>query len=218
MLQVLERLPQTIGEFAGGVEGCAVVFEPETTGVREWHFAGPLRLALHERQFTETVCVAPLVFEYISHGFVSGLPDMQDSKDILGPPRRSKDEHAGTPRNGQDHLYTYGMVADRSLGRLIQGMGLTAAGADGCLARRTGWERIFSGTLLPGAQFVAVGVLTKPSTYYGVAAMRMALDFVVHLVMLVVYTLVVLEDDRGKLSTPERVLVFHVVVSAPSLG
>lgn len=66
--QVLERLPQTIADFPGGVKGCEDIFEPEVAGiVRDRRFLGPLRLALQERQFSETLCISPLVYEYMSH-------------------------------------------------------------------------------------------------------------------------------------------------------
>lgn len=50
-----------------------------------------------------------------------------------------------------------------------------------------------------------------------VPAIRMFLDFVVHLFMLTLYTLVVLEGDDGSVSTTEIVLTFHVTVR-PTLG
>ena len=31
------------------------------------------------------------------------------------------------------------------------------------------WESIFGGTILPGAQFVTIGVITNPTTYYYVS-------------------------------------------------
>lgn len=51
------------------------------------------------------------------------------------------------------------------------------------------------------------------ASFRQVPAMRMLLGFFVHLIMLVLYTVVVLEDDDGKLSNTEKILTFHVVVS-----
>ncbi|CAN0108570.1 unnamed protein product, partial [Hapterophycus canaliculatus] len=73
------------------------------------------------------------------------------------------------------------------------------------------WKRVLSGTALPGAQFVTIGVLTNPLDYYKVPAMRMVLDFYVHLITLSLYTAVVLEDDDGQLSNTEIFLTFHVM-------
>lgn len=83
LLEILERLPQTLREFEGGVDGCKAVLEPEADKSRQYEFAGPLHLTLYERQFTETFCIAPLVFEYLSRQFVAGLPSMMDTEKVL---------------------------------------------------------------------------------------------------------------------------------------
>lgn len=71
LLAVLDRLPQAIADFPGGVGGCESVLEPEVAGVlRDEDFRGPLRLALQERQFSETLCIAPLVFKYMSYRYM----------------------------------------------------------------------------------------------------------------------------------------------------
>lgn len=213
LLEVLERLPQTIRTFAGGVDGCAVVFEPETTGALPASRAGPLTLALHERQFTETFCVAPLVFEYLNHQFVSGLPNILDREDFLGRPRGDENVSPTSAHYGQAYLFADGLVADGPLAKQMQGLEIRAPRADGLLSQTTGWARMFiSGTLLAGAQFVAVGILTKPMRYYKVAVIRLALDVIVHLTMLWVYTRVVLKDAQGGLTKSEVVLTFHVTV------
>lgn len=64
-----------------------------------------------------------------------------------------------------------GLVADGRLGRLMQGMALPAAPTrkGGILEMPTVWDKMFSGTILPGAQFVAVGILKKPLDYYKVS-------------------------------------------------
>lgn len=73
LLAVLDRLPQTIASFPGGVGGCESVLEPEVVGVlRDRDFRGPLRLALQERQFSKTLCIAPLMFKYMCYRYVVG--------------------------------------------------------------------------------------------------------------------------------------------------
>ncbi|CAM9508523.1 unnamed protein product [Scytosiphon promiscuus] len=225
LLEVLERLPQKMEDIPGGVAACQSIFEPEAAGLRERNFPGPLRLAVQERQFSETLCVSPLVFEYMSHRFVAGLPNIYDTNNLLGRRRRRTDggpkkgsasgmrssEYRG--RKGRDFLYTEGFVASSTLGRVMQGLGW-AGKTD--LERPSDWERVLSGTVLPGAQFVTIGLLTNPLAYYKVPAMRMVLGFYVHLIMLFLYTVVVLEDDDGQLSKTEIFLTFHVMAEIVS--
>ena len=202
LLEVLERLPQAIHRVPGGIHGCMAIFEPETVGVRRSDFRGPLKLALQERQFTETICVSPLVFEYLSYKFVSGLPMPWDSE-----------HHITSTYDGQQGpvSITYGMVAESDLGRLMQGL---RRGSQTSLARPGHWEKLLSSTIYPGMQFVVTGIIAKPMTFYKVPAIRMSLDFIVHLFMLAVYTVVVLEDDDESISETEIALTLHVVVSS----
>lgn len=154
LLEVLERLPQTLRDFEGGFDGCTAVLEPETVNLCPRTFTGPLRLALDERQFTETFCLAPLVFEYLSRQFVAGLPGMMDTEEVLRSP------------NGQKHMYADGLVAHFRLGKLLQGIGLAASEEVEHSSRHQEWDRILGGTVLPGSQFVGVGMITRPETYY----------------------------------------------------
>eukprot|EP00903_Cladosiphon_okamuranus_P009455 g9014.t1 len=264
ILEILERLPQTIDDFPGGVKGCEDIFEPEIAGiVRDSDFRGPLTLALHERQFSKTLCVASLMHEYMSYRFVAGLPNVQDSNNLLGRPKKEKanstaettaptstsataatttaataaatasaasaaattitvvtslPEHEG--RKGRDFLYNDGFVAGSKVGKLMQGLGWTGRrtkpnDSDNRLTVRD-LQRIFTRTVLPGFQFITIGVLTEPEAYYKVPAVRMALSFYVHLVMLALYTTVVLEDDDGELSNTEIVLTFYVMAEIVS--
>lgn len=203
LLEVLERLPQSINRMPRGVDGCVAIFEPETVGARGANYRGPLKLALQERQFTETVCVSPLVFEYLSYKFVSGLPMPWDSEDHI---RTTYDRQRGS------FSITEGMAAESYLGRLMQGL-RTRRGSQGGLDRPRDWDKLLSSTMYPGTQFVVAGVITKPVVFYKVPAIRMSLDLIVHLFMLAVYTVVVLEDDDGTVSKTEIALTFHVMVS-----
>ncbi|CAM9165014.1 unnamed protein product [Ectocarpus fasciculatus] len=264
LLAVLDRLPQTIADFPGGVGGCESILEPEVAGIlRDGEFRGPLRLALQERQFSKTLCMAPLVFKYMSYRFVAGLPDLQDSNDLLGgreekrtrtsfggggpvrapvastasassvytaasgggggggaPPPSSAPSGTRRGRKGRDFLYSDGFVAGSAPERLLQGLGWTgrraAAAETPPQERPSDWETIFSGTFLPGMQFVLVGILTKPLAYYKVPVMRMFLGFYVHLITLALYTAVALESDDGELSNTEIALTFHVAAEIVS--
>ena len=61
------------------------------------------------------------------------------------------------------------------------------------------------------------GMITPPPPptmgFCQVPAIRMFLDFLVHLLMLTLYTLVLLEGDDGSVSMAEIALTFHVTVS-----
>lgn len=212
LLEVLDRLPPKIGRVTGQLHGCASIFEPETTGLRPAGFRGPLRLALEERRFSDTYCLSPLMYQYMSHTFASGLPDAQDTKNLLGPAPVDEGVLSLTTRNGRDYLYVQDLVADTALGKMMQGLGLPGSDANWICARPTDWDKVFGGTLLPGGQFVAVGILTRPGAYFMSPVARMLFDFAVHVAMLVVYTAVVLESDET-LSRTEMFLTFHVMVS-----
>ena len=68
-------------------------------------------------------------------------------------------------------------------------------------------------TILPGAQFIIAGILAKPNSYYKVPALRMALDFVIYIMMLAVYSFWVLLHKDGPLTVGEIVFAFYVLVS-----
>lgn len=113
LLEVLERLPQSIHRVPRGIEGCVAIVEPKTLGAPGANYRGPLKLALQERQFTETVCVSPLMFEHLSYKFVSGLPMPRDSEDHI---TSTYDRQQGSPSITDD------MAAESDLGRLMQGL------------------------------------------------------------------------------------------------
>ena len=55
-------------------------------------------------------------------------------------------------------------------------------------------------TILPGAQLIISGIHAKPNSYYRVPALRMALDFVVYIMMLAAYSAWVLLHEDGPLT------------------
>ncbi|CAN0475441.1 unnamed protein product, partial [Ascophyllum nodosum] len=69
-------------------------------------------------------------------------------------------------------------------------------------------------TILPGAQFIIAGILAKPNSYYKVPALRMALDFVIYIMMLAVYSFWVLLHKDGPLTVGEIVFAFYVLGAA----
>lgn len=70
LLEMLERLPQTVRGFVDEMDGCSAVFEPGAEGYKH----GPLDSVLGEGQQMETFCVTPIVMDFLSRKFTRGLP------------------------------------------------------------------------------------------------------------------------------------------------
>lgn len=91
LLEILERLPQTVLGFEEAMRGCSAVFEPEitefcrSTGQHSLNggFPGPLMMALQRRTQTEMFCTAPLVVDFLSRKFTRGLPNWWESDTTL---------------------------------------------------------------------------------------------------------------------------------------
>ena len=209
VLQVLERLPQTIQGFDKGMSQCSALFEPEGPRNDLCGRPGPLRVAFERRHQMESLCAVPLVMDYLSRRFTRGLPDMRDSGRVLRDGTalsRLAEEGVG---GGLVLGYTqdsHGHVLDRDpddsswpsfLREILQG----AAGDSVIL------------TFLPGAQFIIAGLLAKPNIYYRVPAMRMAMDFVVYIMVLYFYSFWVLLHGDGPLTTAEIIFASYVLVS-----
>lgn len=121
---------------------------------------GPLDMILSDQQLLKTFSKVPLVMDLLSSKFMLGLPDLNDTQGVL----RNADQLNYLRRMCTDGK-TNGLVLDDAVGALLQ-----AAEAEDS-----------SMTFLPGAQFIVAGVVSSPSSYYKVPAMRMALDFVVYI-------------------------------------
>lgn len=167
ILEVLERLPQVVRDFTGGLRGCAEVFEPDSKRACPAEFVGPLNHALQNPHYASTLCTVPIVADYIPLKFVSDLPHMLDTEGGFGIPCTLKKEQEESPQRAN-------LVANDDLGRLMQGFSrtLVSSGApnDGtCPAKPAaeGWRNMAcSGDLLfPGVQFIVVGVASKPFSH-----------------------------------------------------
>ena len=146
----------------------------------------------------ENLCAVPLVMDYLSNRFTCGLPDLGDTNRIL----RNDDELEILAHSGDDptnrSLCIGDPEIDDNLWSLFQGVPV---------------ENIPALTVLPGAQFVITGLLTKNQSYYRVPVMRMAMDFVVYLVMLVAYYSWVLLYEDGPVTLGEVLFACYVLVS-----
>lgn len=182
LLEVLERLPKTVREFRGGVEGCAAVFEPEEPAQDPRYFHGPLSVALLKRPQMEVLCESPLVMDFLSLVFKDGLPDLMDSNNLCRDEEEIK------------HLQHQRLT-------LVGGGG----GKESRWSTRDQADKFLQGTrvdfgrstVLPGAQFIAAGVAAKPCRYYHVPALRIVLDFLSYTGMLVFFCFFVLLHDGG---------------------
>lgn len=107
LLEVLERLPQTVQGFDGGMTGCSAVFEPEFSSEDARGFPGPLRMALQERQHIQMFCTQPLLMDFLSRRFTHGIPSVRDTRGILGDRNELTNLARGGPGerlSGQQYL------------------------------------------------------------------------------------------------------------------
>lgn len=231
LLEIFERLPQTVGGIDGDMGGCSDIFEPEGMGSTGKGPGTPrsLSLALQRRQQIETYCKVPLVMDFLSRIFSRGLPDVRDTGSVLSDQDELRDLLRGS--NGvdlgvglSDHetideriCLTHG--SQRPTVRVFEHTTLLGRNSifpslisPGALLQGSN-HRFPSLTFLPGAQFVSAGLVAKPGNYYKVPAMRMALDFVVYLFLLAVFSMVVVFHDNGALHWGEYVLMAYIVVS-----
>lgn len=170
LAEVLERLPQAVRFFTGGFRGCAEVFEPTSTRARPADFVGPLQWALQDEHYADKLCTVPIIADYISHKFVSDLPNILDTDSVFDVPCARK-------REQQENLQRAGLVANSALGRSMQGLRQPSVGSDATHDGThlttpfvEGWWDTVCGSyiLLPGLQFIVVGLVSKPYSYYKV--------------------------------------------------
>lgn len=213
LLEIFERLPQTVLGFRKGMDGCDEVFEPEfmRSSNDSSDLGGPLGMILSEKQQLETFCKVPLVMDYLSTKFTLGLPDLIDTTGSL----QNKDQLRYLQGNG---LFPDGIgIEISSLSRFLKDYAVVLLhGVQSPFPRTTPEHHtidtppsptVLTGdqliqpspqrarprhysidpppslTFLPGAQFILAGLVTAPTDYYEVPAVRMVLDFVVYVGM-----------------------------------
>ena len=194
MMEVLERLPQTVRGFQDGVGGCSRLLEPEGSREKPIGRLGPLAMSFRRKQQMEDFCAVPLVMDYLSYRFTCGLPDLRDSDGVL----RNEEELRQLANTSDDPMSPNLCIGDPNRWGWCQGVPLE----DGSPAL----------TVLPGAQFTIIGLLVKPRGYYMVPVMRMTMDFVVYLAMLAAFFNWVLLHDDGPMTIMETLFAFYIVV------
>lgn len=197
LLEILERLPQTVGGLQGEDNDCTAMLEPETLANFPDDMVGPLSLALRRREHMEKFCITPLVLDFMTRKFTLGLPKLQSK--IYRP---SGQEGPGSEEDSKKLLKDNDLLPESPpLGmfrRMVHGCGNDEAG--------------HLPSLLPGAQFVIAGQVSNPFNYYDVPVLRMILGLVVYLAMLVLFSTTVLVQDYGHLNKGEYALAVYVVV------
>lgn len=204
LLELLERLPQTVRGFddllfkilkqdgiEDGMGWLSAVFEPEGSAANPTG-PGPLGMALRERKQMETFCTMPLVMDFLSRRFTWSLPDLGDTDGVLGDYGELLT------------LTTDGLVLDHEKLNCSAFLVERLQGAN---------EDKRSLTILPGAQFIAAGLVGRPNDYYRMPAMRMVLDLVVYVAMLAVFTVAVLFHADGAVTAGEWLFLLYIAVS-----
>ncbi|CAB1098605.1 unnamed protein product [Ectocarpus sp. CCAP 1310/34] len=214
LLEILERLPQTVNGFNGGMADCSAVLGPEfdsKTG-ESTGFKPPLALLLLANSIqTETFCSTPLIMDYLSRKFTHGLPDVGDKDGVL----RNGTEHDVLSGSGpgmmslvigggdDEELDERGYHEFRHKDLLVKN-GLKASFESPRALLQGANDRLASLTFLPGAQFAIAGFLAKPNNYYRIPAVRMVLDVVVYLLVIIALSILVFRDS-GSLTRGEGI-------------
>lgn len=200
LLEIFERLPQTVRGFEGGMKGCTDLFEPEFMGLNTESngLKGPLDMILSEQRQLETFSKAPLVMDFLSANFTLGLPDLNDTEGVL-----RNDDSEGRKIVEENGL-ALDVVASTSSHPFSRAL---PSKVKKVLQLLQGSRDLPSLTFLPGAQFVAAGMLAAPTSYYKVPAMRMLLDFVVYVGMVAALSYFVLfHDITGSVSEVDDIV------------
>lgn len=84
VVEWLGRLPQTVGQFDGGIRTCSEVFEPTLCDSRGW-LEGPLGKMIFPKPY-KAFCKIPLVMDFVHQRFSLGLPNLRDTAGVLHEP------------------------------------------------------------------------------------------------------------------------------------
>ncbi|CAN0213439.1 unnamed protein product [Pylaiella littoralis] len=206
LLEILERLPRTVRGFdafkdKGGMELCTELFEPQIKGslAESNDLGGPLAMILSDQHQLETFCDVPLVMDFLMNKFTLGLPDLMDTEGVLKNAEQLEFLTQRQTNGKEDGLVLAKNATNPSAVPRVPPWFLPAEWKDGrCLSSDSGallqaaHPLVPSLTYFPGGQFIAAGVVGKPSNYYKVPAMRMMLDFVVYVGMIAAISVLVL--------------------------
>lgn len=205
LLEVFERLPQTVHGFGGGSE-CCEILEPKIRGEEASESEklvgysignkGPLTLMFEKGETRDTYSSVPLIIDFMSYRFTQGLPDLRDTYGVV---RDRETQEWGEKGVGDREEHDKGAKELRVLSPIDW---FTRKGVREVL--RGDDAKVPSLTVLPGAQYVVAGLAARPNDFYEVPVMRMALDVVVYLAMVAALSYFVLyQHVDGPLSWEE---------------
>ncbi|CAM9439983.1 unnamed protein product [Pylaiella littoralis] len=203
------------------------VFEPEAeaVGMRGAAFEGPLAVAL--RIGWEQFVCSPIVLDLLRAKLTAGVELGMFSS--AAKPAQWYAKQAGPAASGSC-VTAAAMVAapvhSTTAAATAAVAAATATGrAEGGDARRSSpgcLEKVAAGdwdiTVAPSLQAVLVAVATRPGVFYRVPAARLALDGVIYLCMLVVYTVVLYRAKAGNVDPCEVLLYVWVIGTCVSRG
>ncbi|CAB1113028.1 unnamed protein product [Ectocarpus sp. CCAP 1310/34] len=217
VLEVFERLPQTVDGFregdvgGSGMDACSVVFAPEKIRPRDETIpshlfqdgtggtrvdSGPLEMALQARHQLELFCTQPLVLDYLNRAFTRGLPGLDASETGAQEADQFKllmQRNASVQVNAGD---------GESSGEVSRELLEVLEGSHSVLG---------SLTLSAGKQFILAQVVARPAFSYSVPAVRMAVDLLVYLLMLALFAKDVLWYKEGTVEVGEVVFFVYVL-------
>lgn len=202
LAETLRWLPQTVRDLPGGMVACTALFEPELTCMHQADGTdgpGPLAVALRCSTRVVTFATTPLAMDYMFQNFSRGLPGLLDGGRVVlleVPSVDSREEG-----KGHDSLTAY--TVGSTLGTVMTALGKTLACGSLCGL-----------TLLPGAHFVATGMVSVTNSYYKTPVMRMVFDFIVYAGFLALFTVKVLYHNDGAIEGGEIAFIVWVVVSS----
>lgn len=198
LCEILRWLPQKVYGFSGGMEACNAIFEPKTTNPRAADSTGPLDDALKCQRHTVIFATAPLGMDFMFQKFTRGLPGLRSTPRVHAlevPNFDPRDEI-----KGQESLTA--LCSGSFLGGILRRVGKTLSDQSLC-----------GFTVFPGAHFILTGIIALPNSYYKVPAMRMALDLILYVGALALFTKEALLFEDGQPGWGEIIFAVGIVVS-----
>lgn len=218
LLEVLERLPQTVLGCSGRRINCPALFEP----VSLEKALNPLQMMIDKREQRLVFCEVSLVMDYLSLQFTRGNVEMTNlatindqyfsdgsSSDESSSDESSSDEPSCLDGSSSDVSSTVHPRKRRELLHLHHPLGLLQ-GTDDDFPGLAGIPIVGR---CPELQRITAGIAARPDQYYRVPMLRMALDFVVYLAMLAVFSVVLVNTDVDLTFAEIVFIVSFVVVS-----
>lgn len=219
LLEILERLPQTIHGFKDGMADCRMLFEPAInpeTGEELLDSQTPLNVALQHVQHMRTFCTKALLVDYMSLKFRrQTLPELMDAKHVLQDQRQLQAlDVGGRVLLGRSQHARMVVALFTGTTTLLEQRGQHEISTRISCCEFPGSDKLAALTFLPGAQLISAMIAYHPIRYYDVPSLRMCFNFVVYLAMIALFRMSVVLCGAGKPMTPgEFAFGVYIVVS-----